>query len=326
MKVSQYSENNLSFIKVSNEKLEATFCNLGASIYSIKVLGKEMILTLKDSKDYWNEKLYHGKTIGRTANRIKGNIIKIHRKSWAILNNEGGNTLHGGVEGLSTKLFKAEVKENQNSAKVVFKYSSKNKEGGFPGLLKIKVTYIIPINDSKIKVKYEAKTNKPTLCNLTNHAFFTLGEKNLDTLSLKIKGSNYLLTTEDELVPLGKEPVFRELNFKNYKPITQYLHSKKIEKGKANGYDHLFYFDEISKKPQVFLKGENVVLKIKTDFEGVQIYSDNYPDDINWLNVKGNKNRAIAIEPMDDYLNRKVLEPNSKYSRYIQYKFAINQK
>lgn len=322
MKIKQYIENNLSFVKVSNKDFLVIFCNLGASIYAIEFLNEQILMTLKDSKNYWNEKLYHGKTIGRTANRIKGNLVEIAGKTYEIFQNEYGNTLHGGTEGLSTALFNFEVKQARNNTKIIYKYSSKNGESGFPGLLKIKVTYIVPEVGSKLKVKYEAKTNKPTLCDLTNHAFFTLGEHNLESLSLKIKSSKYLLASKDELLPISKEPVTKELNFNRYKPITKYLHSKKVEVGKANGYDHYFYFDEITNKPQVLLKGNEVLLKIKTDFQGVQIYSDNYEDDLKWLGVKGSKNRAIAIEPMDDYLNRKVLEPNTKYSHYIEYKFS----
>ena len=324
MKIKQYKENMLEFIKVSNGDFSLTFCDLGASIYSIQYLGKEMLMTPKDSKDYWKDNIYHGKTIGRTANRISGNLVEICGNSYEIFNNEGKNTLHGGAEGLSTKLFDYAIKETKTSVQVIFKYSSKNGESGFPGLLKVKVTYVVPKKESKLKVKFEAKTNKPTLCDLTNHAFFTLGEKNLEWLSLKIKSSNYLLTSKDELLPISKEPIIKELNFSRFKPITRYLHSKKIETGKANGYDHYFYFDELSKKPQVFLKSKDLMLRIKTDFQGVQIYSDNYHDDIEWIGVTGNKNRSIAIEPMDGYFNRKILDKGEKYARYIEYHLSSN--
>ena len=137
----------------------------------------------------------------------------------------------------------------------------------------------------------------------------------------KVKSSNYLKTTEDELIPVSKEPIFKELIFNRFKKLGKSLHSKKIEKGKANGYDHYFYFDEPTKKPQVFLKSGTYLLKIKTDFEGVQIYTDNYPDGIKWINTNRERNRSIAIEPMDNYLHRKVLYPKEKYSRYIEYEF-----
>ena len=312
----------LQFIKVSNSDFTVTFCDLGASIYSIQYLGKEMLMTPKDSKVYWKDNVYHGKTIGRTANRIPGNLVEICGNSYEIYSNEGKNTLHGGAEGLSTKLFDFVIKETKTAVKVIYKYSSKNGESGFPGLLKVKVTYVVPKNGRKLKTIYEAKTNKPTFCDLTNHAFFILGEKNLDGLSLKIESSNYLLSSKEELLPISKEPIFKELNFNRYKPIIRYLHSKKIETGKANGYDHYFYFDGLSKKPPVFLKGKDAMLKIKTDFQGVQIYSDNYEDDIEWIGVTGSRNRSIALEPMDDYLNRKILHKDEKYKRYIEYQFS----
>ena len=243
-------------------------------------------------------------------------------KKWKLISpNEGKNVLHGGPDGLSKKLFKVMVKENKNNIKLTYKYNSKDKEGGYPGLLKVKVTYLLPKDSYKIKVKYDASTSKPTLCALTNHAYFTLGEAEVENLSLKIKGSNYLRLNEEDLTPIIKEPIFKELNFLRYKRIGKYLHSKRIEKGQMYGYDNYFYFDELSKKPQVFLKSNEYSLKIKTDFEGIQIYTDNHPDGINFVNLTKERNRSIALEPMDNYLERKVLRPNEKYSRYIEYKF-----
>ena len=326
MKVKQYTKNNLLFTEVANESFVVTFCNLGASIYSIKFCGKEMLMVPKDSKDYLRDEVYHGKTIGRTPCRIKGNIIEIDGNSYEISANEGENVLHGGAQGLSKKPFDTSVKENANNTKVTFKYNSKDKEGGYPGLVKVKVTYIVWNSSSKLKVKFEASTNKPTMCALTNHSYFTLGEPTVENLSLMIKGSNYLKLNEEDLTPISKEPIFKELNFTRFKDIAKYLHSKKIEKGKMNGYDYYFYFDEPSKKAQVFLKSDKYLLKIKTDFEGVQTYTDNYADDIKWLNTSKERNRSIALEPMDNYLERKVLRPKEKYSRYIEYNFSKIQK
>ena len=321
MKIKQYTENNLLFTEVRNENFIVTFCNLGASIYSIKFFGDEMLMVPKDSKDYLKDDVYHGKTIGRTPCRFKGNTIKIDRNSYEILANDGENVLHGGAQGLSKKLFKTLVKENAHNTKITFKYNSKDGDGGYPGLLKVKVTYIIPNDFSKLKVKFEANTNKPTMCALSNHSYFTLGEPTVENLALKIKGSNYLRLNEEDLTPIAKEPIFKELNFLRFKDIGKYLHSKKIEKGKMNGYDYYFYFNEPSKKAQVYLRSDRYLLKIKTDFEGVQTYTDNYADNIEWLNTDQERNRSIALEPMDNYLDRKVLYPNDKYCRYIEYKF-----
>ena len=319
--IKEYTENNLKFITVSNDFLTITFCDLGASIYSIKFKGKEMLLTPKDLEDYSLNNMFHGKTVGRTANRIKGNVIKIDGNSYELEENEFGNTLHGGVNGLSTKIFKYKIKESNNAIKVVFNRTTKDGESGFPGKLKTTITYSLHKNKPELKIGFKAKTDVPTLCDLTNHSYFNLGEESIKLLSLKILSSKYLLTTTDELLPLSYKDIFEELDFRKFRRIKKGLKSPLIKQGKANGYDHYLKFDEINKKPQITLKSKEVSLKIYTDFEGVQIYTDNYEDDIEYFNTHEELNRGIAIEPMDDYLNRKILRPNEKYSRYIKYKF-----
>ena len=319
--IKEYIKDNLKFVEVSNDVLTVTFCDLGASIYSIKFNNKEMLLTPKDIEDYSTNNMYHGKTVGRTANRIKGNIIKIDGKSYKLEENEFGNTLHGGANGLSTKIFKYKIKDSKNSYKVTFNRTSKDSESGFPGKLKTTITYSVHKIKPELKIDFKAKTDQPTLCDLTNHSYFNLGEESVKPLSLKISSSKYLLTTTDELLPLSYKDVFEELDFRKIKRIKKGLKSPLIKQGKANGYDHYLKFDEISKKPQITLKSKDVQLKISTDFEGVQIYTDNYEDDIEYFGTHEELNRGIAIEPMDDYLIRKVLKPNEKYSHYIKYKF-----
>ena len=320
--IKEYTENNLRFVTVSNSCLTITFCELGASIYSIKLKGKEMLLTPKDIEDYSMSNMYHGKTIGRTANRIKGDVIKIDGKSYVLEENEFGNTLHGGAEGLSSKNFKIKISETANSTKVVFSCISKDGESGFPGKLKVQVIYKIAKEKPEFKIDFKASCDQPTLCDLTNHAYFNLGEESIKPLSLKILSSKYLLTTTDELLPVSIKNVFEELDFRSFRRIKKGLKSPLIKQGKANGYDHYLLFDEQTSKPQIVLKSKDVKLKIYSNFEGVQIYTDNYEDDIEYLNTHEEVNRGIAIEPMDNYLKRKVLRPNEKYSRFIKYKFS----
>ena len=324
MEIRTYSENKLNFIEATNKDLKVTLCDLGASLYAVDFLGKPMLMTLCDSNKFWASGIYHGKTVGRTGNRIRGNKIIIDKKDFFIEDNEAGNTLHGGVNGLSTKVFSSRIEKNKDTLKVIYEYNSLDGESGFPGDLNVQISYCFYENFSKIRIDFDAKTDKPTLCDLTNHAFYILGEENLNSLSLQINSSSYLKTEVDTLLPIEMEKVTKELDFRKIKPIMESINSPEIKKGKANGYDHYFLFDESNDKPQVILQSKNLTLEIKSDFEGVQIYTDNYEDDNKWFLVKGKKNRSIAIEPMDNYLNRKVLYPNKDYSRYIEYNFKKN--
>lgn len=324
MEIKEFEKQGLKFVEVSNGVLDVKFCNLGASMYSIRFDNAEMIMTPVSEETYLNHANYHGKTVGRTGNRIPGNILTIDGVDYKLENNEGENTLHGGKNGVSSKIWDYKIVENAKAAKVIFTYTSKNKESGFPGTLKIKVTYLIKDNSGKIKCSYLAKTNKPTLCNLTNHAFFILGEKRSEEMKLKINASKYLLTNEADLLPIRAEDVTKELDFRKFRKIGKYLNSKKIRVGKANGFDHNFYLDEDgSKKAQVILKSDKRMVKIYTDFPCCQFYSENYSDDSKWVGLDDGTNRSVVLEPQDDYLVREVLRPGEKYSHFFMYEFKL---
>ena len=96
-----------------------------------------------------------------------------------------------------------------------------------------------------------------------------------------------------------------------------------VNVGKARGYDHNFYLDNCgSQEPQIFLRSPKYLLSICTDFECCQIYSDNYEDEFEWKVVDKGTRRSLAIEPQDDFLNRKILKKDEHYHRYIKYIFC----
>lgn len=321
MKIELTKNKDLNLISLDNGNLKIILCDLGASIFSIYLNGKLMTMTPENVYDFKLPYIYHGKTIGRTSNRIRGNIVTIDGEKYTIANNEGNNTLHGGIDGLSNKIFKYKIIEGKNSTKVVFAYSSPDGESGFPGRLNLKITYNLFVKTKKFKINFEAKTNKPTLCNLTNHAFFTLGEDSNESLKLKINSSSYLFCDENDLTPIKKDGISKALDFRKLKCIKKDI--EKVRFGKANGYDHCYYLNEDCKGSQIILKSSDISLKIISNFKCCQIYSDNYLNPkIKFVGLPNNPNRSIAIEPSDDFLNRDILRPNEKYKRFITYKFG----
>ena len=312
-----YEKEGLQFITFENKDMEVTFSNLGASIYSIVINGKYMTLTPKEEEDFANPKLFHGKTIGRTANRIKGNKLSLSNKNYELKNNEGENVLHGGIEGLSTKIWEFECGENE----ITFSYMSKEGESGYPGNLFIRVKYTLDLEVKIIDVDYSAQSDAKTVCSLTNHAFFSLGEDSIDNLQLLIAGKNYIFPDPIDLVGVRKDEVPDYLDFSAPKAIKENIDHSSLQNAKTKGYDHYFYFDEINENTQIILSGEKYQLTIKTDFEGVQIYTDNYEDGVKYFGTNEDIHRGIAIEPSDNHLEIHTLEPNTAYKKHIRYQF-----
>ena len=265
--------------------LEVIFCTLGASIYGIRFHDEWMTLTPKEDKDYSLLGIYHGKTVGRAANRLKGNHIEIDGKTYALEDNQLGNVLHGGLHPISARVFAYKTEETGDEFIVSFHTLS--------------------------------PTDKATLCNLTNHAYFSLGEKNLNNLSLRIPASTYIKAREKDLVLVSLSPVNEALDFRKEKPIMKDI--AKVDFGMAHGYDHGYLFDE--GEHAVTLSSPRYRLTIESDFLGAQIYADNYEDGIAYFGTEDPNRRGLAIEPQDNTLNREVLRPGETYRRHIVYHF-----
>ena len=270
---------------LKNNNLKVTLSPRGAAIYRIRFNNKDMVLTTKNHNDFYRDDIFFGKTIGRVAGRIaKDNQIM----------------LHGGSKGFSNCDFDTSFEDN----KVVFSYLSKDGESGFDGNVKIKVIY--EIHNNSLLVKYLCKTDKPTLLCLTNHSYFNLGESNLDNLSLKMTANKYI-TTDKDLLPISLKPINEKYDFHEFTPVLKY-----------DDIDNSFMVDDKIIK----LKSHRYSLLIESDFEGVQIFTDHFNLNVDTLLSDKQIHRAVAIEPQDNQLNRKVLLPNEVYERYIKYTFS----
>ena len=314
---------DIKFFEINNGDLRITFSNLGASIFSIYFDGTLMTLTPKDKKDFEKPKVFNGKTIGRVANRIKGNLIRVDGEAYRLKNNEGKNTLHGGSDGLSTKVFDYEIREENDSDIVEFRYISKDGESGFPGTLDLTVRYTIQNN--QIRLDYFAKVEgKKTPINLTNHLYFTLGDKVIDKLKLKIPSDDYI-ETDNELLPKRRYNLRMCLNFNRFRYISYYIDDEILQNSTAKGYDHFIFFKDTDVENKINLLSDKYRLDIDTDYEGVQIYSDNYENAINFVGSETPIHRGIAVEPSLSLLNPNILKIGEVYHHFITYKFTKNK-
>lgn len=314
------SYKNYQFIKIKKGNIDATFCSLGASIYSIKFCGNIMTLGPKNKDSFLLDNIYYGKTIGRVANRIKSNKIVINNQTYVLLNNENENTLHGGLEGISTKNFKFNIHKYKDFTKIVFSYLSKHLESGFPGNLNIKISYLV--YDNSIKIIQEGISDEDTVLSLTNHTYYSLNNKNVENLKLTIDSSRYVYPNPVDLVLEDIRKVDDTLNFKKGRLIGMHINDQIILNTKACGYDYFYLFDNPKKRIKVRLESSFFKLDLSTNYDGVQIYTDNYEDGIECETSSNKKRRGIAIEP--GYVTNKLnlIKKGKKYKRYIGLKFS----
>ncbi len=167
----------------------------------------DIVLGFDNFKDYEQlvQRTYFGSTVGRYANRIGEAKFSLDGKEYKLSPNNGQNMLHGGAQGFDTRIWQAEILPNKDSASVKFSYLSKDMEEGFPGNFNCSVIYTLTDNN-ELKLEYEAKTDKPTVVNLTNHAYFNLSGAGNGTILDHLMQINADAYTEvnDQYIPTGK--------------------------------------------------------------------------------------------------------------------------
>jgi len=233
--------------------------------------------------------------IGRFANRIKDARFTIDGTEYSVTKNSGPNHIHGGTRNFKKIVWGAKslpVKNDQVS--VQFTYVSADGEEGFPGKLTTKVTYTLTDNN-ELRIHYNAKTDKPTIVNLTNHAYFDLsgsGDYSKHELWLNC---DYYTVADKQLIPNGEfAPVNKTpMDFKTYSAIGARV--SEITEPVNGFYDHNYVINDGGKglvlASRVRDPHSGRIMDVRTDQPGVQLYTGNkrgfcletqhYPDSIN---------------------------------------------
>jgi aldose 1-epimerase len=216
--------------------------------------------------------------IGRVANRIAGAQFELDGTTYKLAANDKGNTIHGGRKGFAQSVWTIEdapMKKNESSVKLV--YLSKDGEEGFPGNLKTSVTYALTDNN-ELRVEYEAETDKATIVNLTNHAYWNLagGGSCLDNI-LWIPSESYT-PADGDLIPTGEiRPLKGTLM--DFKEPTRIGDRIEQLKPAMNGYDHNYILgkDKRMKMAARLVEPKSGrILEVRTTQPAVQLYTANH--------------------------------------------------
>lgn len=348
MKVTKHivksSFGDITLVKIENASgASVTLSSLGAGIVKVCVPDKNgkienVALSYADPADYMNDGPCAGKIPGRYANRIGGASFKLDGTEYTLIKNQGENTLHGGPMGFQNHIW--ETEELPDGVK--FTYHSPDGDEKFPGNLTATAEYRWS-DDNTLSLKLKATTDKPTVVNLTNHAYFNLDGADAGSIlkhKLKIKGSHYLPTTKDQ-IPTGEVAPVKDtpMDFTEVKMIGKDINADFEALKIGKGYDHCWVLDTWKKGKLV---DEAVVLEsdesgrkltVETTQPGMQIYTGNWlagsPKNCSGKSYEDYDGVAIEMQGFPDSPNKPEfpstrLNPGEEYKESIIFHFSVN--
>ncbi len=275
--VTMYSIENKNGMKVD-------FIDYGANIVNLYVPDKDgklddVVLGFDSVEAYEVNGCFFGSFIGRHGNRIGDATFTLNDVTYELEKNDGKNNLHGGTPGYNKVMYDATTTDHS----VTFSRVSPDMEQGYPGNLEIAVTYTVT-DENELKISYEAKSDKDTLCNVTNHSYFNLkGHNGGDILDHKvwIKANGFTETTDD-LIPNGNivDVTDTPMDFRTKKAIGDDIEADYKPLIIAGGYDHNFALDKtagaVEKVAEVSEDSTGRTMEVYTDLPGMQLYTGNF--------------------------------------------------
>ena len=301
---------------LSNGKVRVGILNLGATITSIETPDrsgrmKNIVAGFADQEQYWQNDYYLGCVVGRCANRISQGRFFLDGVEIRLSVNNDGNHLHGGFEGLHRKVWKLYSRiSSAEEVGVVLEYMSPDGEEGYPGNLRIQVSYLLD-KTGRFTIRYSAVTDKSTPVNLTNHSYFNLSgfeRLTIEDHQLRVFAGSYTEKNELNLptgrvMPLDGTP----MDFSTSRRIGDRIHDLLLDRG----YDHNYVLNGTDQVTTDIGTGSGIVpaaelydpvsgrgLRVLTDRPGLQVYTANWWDGVivGQQHVPYVQHGAVALE------------------------------
>ena len=332
-------------VAIENEKIIVKLLSTGATLMSfyVKPYDVDIVLGFDNPSTYLAKgNASMGKSVGRCANRIGNAKFNLNGKEYKLLANNGPNCLHGGEVRFGDREWK--IKE-KTITRVVFSYDSPDMESGFPGSLHVEAIY--EVIGSELKITYTGISDKDTIFNMTNHAYFNLDKNKTDILSHELKIPAYEINLNDEngmamdkTIDVKGTP----FDFKDFKQIGDAVSANGVvlnqyckgllgnvvaqdgsDKRLIDNLDTNYIYENNIEKTLCVLKNDILQLEIKSDLPGVQIYTGKSLD-IDGRDGHYGAYAGIAMEPQfcpnainyNDFI-KPILKAHEKASHTIRY-------
>lgn len=315
----------------------------GGIIQSLKAPDKngkveEITVGFKDLADYEAENPFFGALIGRYGNRIAKGKFTLDGTEYTLPINNDPNHLHGGPKGFFKVNWNGEAFENEHGKGVKLTYMSPDGDMGYPGNLLSTVTYLLT-PDNTLEITYEAETDKATVVNLTQHAYFNLSGNPDSTIlnhELKIMADKFV-PVDPTLIPTGKLQDVKgtPFDFTERKKIGADIEAKNTQLERGKGFDHNWVLNNqdgvLALAAELYHAPSGRLMEVLTTEPGIQFYSGNFLDGTLTGRHGGPQNfrTGLCLEtqhypdsPNQPKFPTTVLRPGEKYRSQTIFKFS----
>lgn len=281
---------------------------------------------------------YLGAVVGRCANRIAGGSFELNEVEYQLTKNDGENTLHGGDLGTDCVVW--DVLSTTDSS-MVMHVTLPDGQDGFPGNLDITMTYTLT-QQNEFRIDYNATTDQPTLCNLSNHTFFNLKGEGHSVLDhqLQINGP-WLLPVDNQLIPSGGFLAVKDtpFDFNVMHAIGEHINDDNPQLAFGHGYDHNWIINtavggKVVHAATLYEPTTGRMVEVFSDQMGLQFYSGNFFDGKTQGKWGAHLYRgAVALETQkfpdaihqQNFSDKAVLNPGEQYTHTCIYKFSVKR-
>jgi len=328
------------YILTNKNGVEAAITNYGGTVVSLKVpdrSGKldDVVLGYDKLEGYADGKAYIGATVGRYANRIAHATFTLDGTTYTLAKNDGDNHLHGGF---NKRVWSANDVSTSVGPAIELTYLSKDEEENFPGNLAVKVVYTLT-DQNELRIDYSATTDKDTVINLTNHAYFNLaGQGNGDILQQQIMIRADRFTPIDATsIPTGELRSVKgtPFDFTSATAIGARIDQDDPQLKLGRGYDHNWVLNNgttgsLALAAEAYDPHSGRVLEVLTTEPGIQLYTGNFLDGIRGKDGKlYNRRYAFCLEtqhfpdsPNKPNFPSAVLKAGRQFQSTTVYKFS----
>jgi aldose 1-epimerase len=326
--------------------LELRAITYGATIVSLQAPDREgrlgdVVLGHDALPGYLAHSPYFGAVVGRYGNRIAQGRFALDGVTYQLARNDGAQHLHGGVRGFDKVIWSAEAGSQDGDASVAFTLVSPDGDEGYPGALRAVVTYTLT-DRGELAVDYEARTDRPTIVNLTQHSYFDLGAGRGTSIldhELTVHADAYVpvdatLIPTGELAPVQGSP----FDFRSPTPIGKRIGEPHEQLRHAGGYDHSYVLRRpgrdrsLAHAAHVAEPSSGRTLDVYTTEPGMQLYSGNFLDGT----IRGKDGRIYGYRsgfcletqhfpdsPNEPAFPSTVLRPGEEYRSRTVYAFGV---